>query len=162
MLRELVRLSLKQRYVIVVAGILLLIYGGWSAMQASLDVFPGKKDEVWGLGVDAAGGVWVASYGNGAAYLAPGTYAPTYYGMADKLPSNYLTGVAVDKSGDVWFATFNAGVVRYTPGANAWTYYTTSSGLPSNDVRNVYSDRNASGRALYFATGGGVAVYTGP
>jgi hypothetical protein len=130
--------------------------------QASLDVFPGRKDEVWGLGVDASGGVWVASYGNGAAYLAPGTYAPTYYGLADKLPSNYLTGVAVDKLGDVWFATFNAGVVRYTPGANAWTYYTSASGLPSNDIRNIYSDRNASGRAIYIATGSGVAVYTGP
>src|SRR5436309_1591339 len=40
MLRGLVALSLKQRYVIVVAGILLLIYGGYSAMQSPLDVFP--------------------------------------------------------------------------------------------------------------------------
>ena len=40
MLRGLVEISLKQRYVIVVAGLLLLIYGGYSAMQAPLDVFP--------------------------------------------------------------------------------------------------------------------------
>ncbi len=40
MLRGLVSISLKQRYVIVVAGILLLIYGGYSATQSPLDVFP--------------------------------------------------------------------------------------------------------------------------
>jgi CzcA family heavy metal efflux pump len=40
MLRELVRLSLKQRYVVVVLGIVLLVYGGWAAMRSPLDVFP--------------------------------------------------------------------------------------------------------------------------
>jgi CzcA family heavy metal efflux pump len=40
MLRSLVELSLKQRYVIVVGGIILLVYGGYSAMQSHLDVFP--------------------------------------------------------------------------------------------------------------------------
>jgi hypothetical protein len=130
---------------------------------ASLDVFPGVRDEVWGVGVDAQGGVWVASYGQGAAYLAPSTYVPTYYGMADKLPTNYLTGVAVDKNGEVWFATFNAGVVRYTPASKTWTYYTTASGLPSNDIRNIYVDRYSStARTVYIATANGVAVYAGP
>jgi len=40
MLRGLVDLSLKQRYIAVVASVLLLVYGGWSALQAPLDVFP--------------------------------------------------------------------------------------------------------------------------
>jgi CzcA family heavy metal efflux pump len=40
MLRALVELSLKQRFVIVVAGVILLVYGGWSAARAPLDVFP--------------------------------------------------------------------------------------------------------------------------
>ena len=60
-------------------------------------------------------GIYVASYGNGLAYLAPGNYAPTYWSAADKLPQNYLTGVVVDPTGDVWIATASAGVVRYQP-----------------------------------------------
>src|ERR1051325_2849 len=40
MLRQLVALSLQQRYVVVVAGVILLVYGGWSATRAPLDVFP--------------------------------------------------------------------------------------------------------------------------
>src|ERR1051325_4005083 len=40
MLRWLVELSLKQRFVVVVAGIVLLVYGGLTATRAPLDVFP--------------------------------------------------------------------------------------------------------------------------
>src|ERR1043165_8591607 len=40
MLRGLVELSLRQRYVVVIAGIILLIYGGWAATHSPLDVFP--------------------------------------------------------------------------------------------------------------------------
>ena len=130
---------------------------------SALDVFPGVTDNTYGLAVDGAGGLYVASYGNGLAYLAPGTYAPSYWSAADKLPQNYLTGVAVEPSGDVWIATATAGVVRYQPSTDTWVYYTTASGLPSNDVRAVYLDKYApSGRGIYFATDNGIAVYTGP
>jgi hypothetical protein len=130
---------------------------------STLDVFPGVTDNTFGLALDKAGGLYVASYGNGLAYLAPGSYAPSYWSTADKLPQNYLTGVAVDGSGDVWIATATAGVARYQPSSKMWVYYTTASGLPSNDVRAVYLDKYAaSGRAVYFATDNGVAVYTGP
>jgi hypothetical protein len=127
-----------------------------------LDVFPGKADQVYGIDVDAAGGVWVASYGNGLAYLAPGTYAPTYYSTADVLPQNQVSGVAVDALGDVWLGTRQQGVARFTPSTQTWSYYTEASGLPSSWVRAVHADKNASGRAVYFATAGGVALYTGP
>jgi ligand-binding sensor domain-containing protein len=129
----------------------------------ALDVFPGATDNTFGLAVDAAGGLYVASYGNGLAYLAPNSYSPTYWSAADKLPQNYLTGVAVEPSGDVWIGTQNAGVARYQPATKTWVYYTTASGLPSNDVRAVYLDRYASsGRTIFFATSNGVAAYSGP
>lgn len=130
---------------------------------STLDVFPGVVDNTFGLAIDAAGGLYVASNGNGLAYLAPGTYAPTYWSASDKLPSNYLTSVAVDGAGDVWIGAQTAGVARYRPATKSWTYYTTASGLPSNDIRAIYVDKYASsGRALYFATDNGIAVYTGP
>ena len=54
-------------------------------------------------------------------------------------------------------------MVRYQPASQTWVYYTTASGLPSNSIRAIYLDKYAaSGRALYFATAAGVAVYTGP
>jgi hypothetical protein len=127
-----------------------------------LDVFPGRPDMVFGIAVDGGGGVWVASYGNGLAYLAPSSYAPTYWTAADQLPDNYLTGVAVDGSGDVWVATQSAGVARYVPALQSWTYYTAASGLPSNSVRALYIDPHVSGRAVYFATANGIARYAGP
>lgn len=124
-----------------------------------LDVFPGVADMVFGIAVDAAGGVWVASYGNGLAYLAPGTYAPTYWSATTALPSNYLTGVGVDGNGDVWIGTQGGGVARYTPSSKTWSYITTASGLPSNDIRNLYVDKYTDTRDVYFATDNGVAVY---
>ncbi|MCU1281354.1 MAG: Glycine-rich cell wall structural protein 1 precursor [bacterium] len=130
---------------------------------SALDVFPGVNDNTYGLALDKSRGIYVASYGNGLAYLAPGSYAPTYWSTADKLPQDYLTGVVVDDTGDVWIATASAGVVRYQPSSQTWVYYTTASGLPSNDIRAIYLDKYAaSGRGVYFATDNGVAVYTGP
>lgn len=125
-----------------------------------LDIFPGTPDMVFGIAVDAAGGVWVASYGNGLAYLAPGSYAPTYWSASNALPSNYLTGVAVDGNGDVWVATQSAGAARLSPSTNTWSYVTTASGLPSNDLRAVWVDKYQNPKAVYFATDNGVAVYT--
>ena len=40
---------------------------------SSLDVFPGVADNTFGLAIDSARGLYVASYGNGLAYLAPRT-----------------------------------------------------------------------------------------
>jgi hypothetical protein len=125
-----------------------------------IDVFPGVVDDwIFGVAVDGAGGVWVASYGQGLAYLAPGTYAPSYWSTANGLPENYLTGVAVDGHGDVWVATQSSGAARYSPSTHAWSYVTTASGLPSNALRAVYVDPHHAGGSVYFATGNGVAVY---
>jgi hypothetical protein len=124
-----------------------------------LDVFPGVADMVFGIAVDAGGGVWVASYGNGLAYLAPGSYAPTYWSTANGLPSNYLTGVAVDASGTVWVGTQSNGVARYTPSANKWDQLTTASGLPSNDIKSVYVDKYGDAKSVLFATDNGAAVW---
>jgi hypothetical protein len=130
---------------------------------SALDVFPGVADNTFGIAVDKSHGLYVASYGNGLAYLTANSYTPTYWSATDKLPENYLTGVVVDPAGDVWIATDSAGVVRYQPSSQTWVYYTTASGLPSNNIRAVYLDKYAaSGRAVFFATASGVAAYTGP
>jgi hypothetical protein len=132
----------------------------FQSSTAVIDVFPNVRDEVWGLGVDRSGGVWVASNTNGLAYLAPATHAPTYYtSSGGPLPQNSLTDVTVDTAGDVWVATQSGGVARLTP-PGTWSYYTTASGLASNQVNRLYVDRYSSKPTIYIATGNGVTVFS--
>jgi hypothetical protein len=127
---------------------------------AAVDVFPGVRDEVWGVGVDSANGVYVASHGNGLAYLSPASHQPSaYWSRGTTLPQNHLSDVTVDATGEVWLATDSAGVARFNPAANSWRYYTAASGLASNGVHRVYVDKYSSARVLYFATGNGITVF---
>jgi len=126
-----------------------------------IDVFPGLRDEVHGLAVDAAGGVWVASDGNGLAYLTPNEQKPMYWSAATTLPQNHLHGAAMDQGGDLWVGTDGAGVARYNATDNRWTYYTTASGLPDDRISTIYVDQFSRTRRVFIATRGGVAVYEG-
>jgi hypothetical protein len=123
-----------------------------------LDVFPNVRDEVIGLAADSSDGLYVASDGNGLAYLAPVTHAAQYWSAATTLPQNHLRGVATDGNGDVWIATAAAGIARFKPSANSWTYYTGASGLPSSTTHAVYFDRLNTNGKIYIATSNGVAV----
>ena len=58
MLRSLVELALKQRHVVVVAGIILLIYGGWAALRSPLDVFPEFAPPLVEVQTEAPGMSW--------------------------------------------------------------------------------------------------------
>src|SRR5262249_50252818 len=51
-------------------------------IAAHVDVFPHLRDEVHGLAVDVSGGVFVASDGNGLAYLTPDTLNKMYWSAA--------------------------------------------------------------------------------
>jgi hypothetical protein len=125
-----------------------------------LDVFPGVRDENVGVALDAQDGAYVASDGNGLAYLAPGTQAAEYWSSSTTLPQNHLRGVAVDGSGDVWVATASAGLARFHPSTGAWTYYTDASGLPASTMHAVYFDKLHAGGKIYVATANGVGILT--
>ncbi len=127
--------------------------------SVALDVFPNVRDEVWGVASDRAGGVWVASYGNGLAYLQPVTHAPLFWSSATTLPQNHLTTAVLDGKGALWLGTASAGVARLDAQTGGWSYYTASSGLPSNTIRAVYWDKLSTGGKLYIATDNGVGVY---
>ena len=131
----------------------------FSTINPAIDVFDNVRDEISAVAVDAAGGVWVASDGNGLAYLAPITHAKTFWSSATTLPQNHLEAVAVDGAGDVWVGTREAGVARLHPATAAWTYYTAASGLPSNQIRAIYYDHLSGGGKVFIATDHGVAAY---
>lgn len=125
---------------------------------AAIDVFPGRRDEVFDLAVDGAGGVWVASYGNGLAYLAPVTHAARYFSAADTLPQNRIRALALDGSGAVWIGAATAGLARFQPQAGTWTYHTTASGLPADGIYALHYDALSGSGRLYVATASGVAI----
>jgi ligand-binding sensor domain-containing protein len=131
----------------------------FQSSSAAIDVFPAVRDEIWGLGVDGSNGVYVASHGQGLAYVAPATHALSYWTRATTLPQNRLTDVTVDRAGEVWVTTLEGGVARYNPASGGWSYYTSASGLAENHVRRVYSDKYGAARKLYFATANGVTVF---
>jgi hypothetical protein len=117
---------------------------------AAVDVWPGVRDEVHGLAVDGAGGLWVASDGNGLAYLSPGSHSPTFY--TTQLPSQHLHGVAVDDAGDVWIGTDRAGLVHHS--GNDWSVLT--SPLPSAGINNVRFEHHQ----LIVSTTAGLAIFS--
>lgn len=128
----------------------------------AFDVFPDLLDEVHGLAVDSAGGVWVASDGNGLAYIAPGEPVPTYWSAATTLPKNHLRGAAVDPEGDLWIGTDGAGVARFDVAHDRWSYYTAAaSGLPDDQVNTIYVDQFSKTRRIFIATHKGFTVYQG-
>jgi len=105
-----------------------------------------------------AGGVWVASDGNGLAYLEPDTWTPMYWSSVTTLPLDYLRGAALDPEGDLWVGTDGAGVARYHAPTDQWTYYAESSGLASDTINDVYLDQFDRTR-IFFATRGGITIY---
>jgi hypothetical protein len=130
----------------------------------AIDVWPGTRDEVDGLAVDAAGGVYVASDGNGLAYLAPATHTPAaYWSALDRLPVDNLRGVVLDQHGDAWIGTQGHGVVRYRPASSAWAYFASvDDGLPSPDVNTVNFDALTGQHQLLIATSAGLGIYVIP
>jgi hypothetical protein len=133
----------------------------FQSFTVSLDVFPYANDEVTALATDSAGGVWVASYGQGLAYLAPLTYQPSYYDRSRQLPQNRVTAVAVDPLDEsVWVGTDYGGIARKQ--GDVWRYYTEESGLLSDGITAIFIDREASPRRVLIATQLGVVVYDGP
>jgi hypothetical protein len=123
----------------------------------AIDVFPGVRDEVHGLAVDNAGGLWIGSEGNGLAYV-DGNNRPLYWSRAHRLPMSTIHGVVVDGSGAVWIATAKAGLARFAPVTGEWRYYTSVSGLPSSTI-NALSFDKPGGRRILVATDAGLAAF---
>ena len=123
---------------------------------AAVDVFPLVRDEIHGLATDGDG-VWVASEGNGLAYV-DANGKTVYWSRDRRLPANTLRGVVVDGGGAVWIATAAAGLARFDPMSESWSYYTSASGLPSDNVNAIYVDIFDGRRTLYVATANGLAI----
>jgi PAS domain S-box-containing protein len=105
-------------------------------------------DEVWGVAEDAAGNLWVATYGGGLTVLDEATGSFRHYrhrlDRASPLGSDLLTTVFVDRAGTVWVGTDGAGVQRYDPAADRFVAILHDAADPGslsqNVVRTLFED----------------------
>jgi diguanylate cyclase (GGDEF)-like protein/PAS domain S-box-containing protein len=107
------------------------------------------RDEIWGLAEDAAGHVWVATYGGGLSVLDPetGTFRHHRHRPDDPegLATDLVTCVFPEPSGGVWIGTDGGGVQQYDPASGKFVRFRhdpLDSGSLSQDViRTFYQDR---------------------
>lgn len=114
------------------------------------------SDDVIDAVFDGAGGVWIATMGDGAAYLSPSGQWTLYNTENSPLPSDYLNCVLVSSGGQVWFGTWGEGVAVYDSRKEKWQVYNTAnSKLPLDDIRCLLED--SSGGIWFGSWGAGLA-----
>lgn len=137
----------------------------WAEMNPVVDVFPpgialvpGDQDWVMDLINDGAGGIWVASFGNGLAHMAAdGTWS--YLNSGQGLPDDRVVALALDPDGSLWIAT-DSGVLRLRDGR----FVQEINGLDglAGSVLNLRVDSDSSPRRVLIGTSAGVGIYDGP
>lgn len=108
------------------------------------------------LALDDKGGMWVGTYGSGAAYIdAAGKVSKI------ELPGNYVNDIAIDKTGGVWFTLGgqepkNQNGAAYLKGGKVVQYTKQSSGgkLLSDFVQSIEIDSTGK---VWFGTSSGLA-----
>jgi len=96
------------------------------------------------------GGIWICTYGGGAAALQDGVF--TYLNKSNGLAGNAVFDCLSTDNGTVWFATSN-GLSKYDP-ANSGIFMqiTETEGLSKNVVMSILKDSFGN---LWFGTSGG-------
>ncbi len=119
------------------------------------------NDHAIALMEDAAGDVWVGTYGGGVSRYDPATGRFTNF-RYDATDPGGLSGDSIDcmyrdRTGLVWIGTDSNGVDVYNPATRAFGYYRHRQGDPNsladNVVWSVYEDAHAD---LWVATGNGI------
>lgn len=104
---------------------------------------------------DAAGSLWITTFGAGVYRWQPRVNRVTHFSAAGgALPDDWVLSGAAGEHG-MYFGTFGGGVARYSQPEGVWSVISLHHGLPSLNVAVVTSARDS----IYFGTlGGGVAV----
>ncbi|HEY0839492.1 MAG TPA: two-component regulator propeller domain-containing protein, partial [Vulgatibacter sp.] len=139
----------------------------WATMD-EMDVWPPgvaldptdplANDWVMDMAVDSMGGLWVASFGNGLAHMAPdGSWS--YLDTRQGLPDNRVYGLAFDPDGSLWIAT-DAGLARMG-GGSLRQVFGAGDGLPGT-ILGVAVDATSTPRRVIVGTSAGIGIYDGP
>ena len=120
-----------------------------------------SSDHAIALLEDAAGDVWVGTFGGGISRYDPATRRFTNF-RYDATDPGGLSGDSIDcmyrdRTGLVWIGTDSNGINVYNPGTRAFGYYRHRQGDPNsladNVVWSVYEDARAE---VWVATGNGI------
>ena len=99
---------------------------------------------------DAAGALWIGTFGGGLSVLDPPRQTFTTYRHDSTVPasvsSDYVAEITADRSGLIWIGTHGSGVDVYNPQRQAFTIYQHDpkvvNSLASDNVSAVYEDQD--------------------
>jgi DNA-binding CsgD family transcriptional regulator len=137
-------------------GLFMLRNGQWRHFTEA-DGLPSK--DIYGLTVDAAGDLWVATWLGVAKYDGSRWTVP-YTTANDTIYSDHAHAVAFTSEGEVWVGQITAGVSHLRAGE--WLHYTAATGeISSDQVRALLvRPESPTGESVWIATlGGGVTRY---
>ncbi|MCM2255449.1 MAG: PAS domain S-box protein [Vicinamibacteria bacterium] len=138
----------------------------WAGSAGGLDRLEGGRFQpvatpwqggmaVRSLAEDAAGGLWIGTYGAGVWRRAPdGSFSG--FRARDGLANDNVRAVMVDRRGRVWAATIDGLSVRED---GRWRSYRVADGLPANSVIGLAED--AEGRLWAGTDGAGLVRFDG-
>jgi signal transduction histidine kinase/ligand-binding sensor domain-containing protein len=111
----------------------------------------GVRDAPTAFREDAAGNLWIGSYGGTLARYTGGRFQ--YFSESDGKPAGMVRALYLDAKHRLWIASSRGGVSRVDNPADEhprFLSYTTRDGLSSNDIWAITED---GWRRMYFGTG---------
>ncbi len=107
-----------------------------------------RPQSIWALCEDAAGSLWIGTYGHGLFKLKDGSF--THYTMANDLSHDQIISLCAGSGGRLWIGTNGSGLKCLADGT--LTAYTTKTGLTNDFITSLYEDRDGT---LWIGTFGG-------
>jgi ligand-binding sensor domain-containing protein/serine phosphatase RsbU (regulator of sigma subunit) len=104
-----------------------------------------SHDYVTAIHEDAAGRLWIATWGGGLNLFDRATKKFTAVRVAQGLASDTVLGILEDKSGALWLTT-NDGLTEYVPGSQKATSFRSGDGLQADEFAQGGFHQGASGR----------------
>ncbi len=112
-----------------------------------------QSNDVYDVFVDSNGKTWFATSFGVSRF--DGTTSEAVYNQNNGLPNPKCRSIA-ELGGRLYVATWGGGVGIYDMNGDFWTKLNTDSGL----TNNLVADIDVYNNQVYFATNGGVAIYT--
>ncbi len=106
---------------------------------------------------DAAGTIWIGTYGGGLNLLNPETNQFLVYSQKDGLSNDTVYGILQDSNGLLWIST-NFGLSKLSPIDGTFTNFDVDDGLQSNEFNEKAYFKSDSGE-LYFGGVNGVTAF---
>ncbi|MBA3541565.1 MAG: SpoIIE family protein phosphatase [Deltaproteobacteria bacterium] len=114
-----------------------------------------SSDDVLSIHRDAAGSVWVGTFGGGLNRLDPQTGKVEHFTISNSgLTNNTIHGILPDADGKLWMSTNGGGLVQFDPAAKKFLAYDASDGVQDSEFSQGSFMRSKSGKLFFGGAGG--------